>query len=283
MILIADSGSTKCSWAVCDSNGEIKEIIKTIGFNPNFINKEIIINNLNDSKLIYIKNKISQVYFYGAGCSSEDNNNFIKRSLETFFKNANINVNHDINGACYAMYNGKNNITCILGTGSNSCFYDGNNIIEYAPSLGYIIGDEGSGNRFGKEILNMYFNKRLPEELNQKFKKKYEINIDKLKEKIYKNSRPNMYLATFFPFISENKRHPLINEIIDKILEDFFQIHIMCFKDFKKLEVNFTGSVAFYLKEEIYKKAKQYNLQIGNIVQDPIKRLILYHFNKNDN
>ena len=108
MILIADSGSTKCSWAVCDSNGEIKEIIKTIGFNPNFINKEIIINNLNDSKLIYIKNKISQVYFYGAGCSSEDNNNFIKRSLETFFKNANINVNHDINGACYAMYNGKN-------------------------------------------------------------------------------------------------------------------------------------------------------------------------------
>ncbi len=282
MILIADSGSTKCNWAVCDSNGEIKEIIKTIGFNPNFINTEIIINHLNDSNLLQIKNKVSQVYFYGAGCSSEANNNLIIHSLETFFKNANINVNHDINGACYAMYNGKNNITCILGTGSNSCFYDGNNIVEYAPSLGYIIGDEGSGNRFGKEIINMYFNKRLPEELNQKFKRKYEINIEKIKKRIYKNSRPNMYLASFFPFISENKKHPLIIEIIDKILDDFFQIHIMCFNDYKNFEINFIGSVAFYLKEEIYKKAKQYDLQIGNIVQHPIKRLILYHFNKND-
>ena len=159
MILIADSGSTKCSWALCDKHGKLIKEIRTIGFNPYFIDKKNILKELKKSSLSEGAKEIKEVFFYGAGCSSKDKNNIIEESLQSFFINSKIIIKHDIDAACYAMYKGNPNITCILGTGSNSCFYDGKNIIENAPSLGFLIGDEASGNYFGKKILNIYFNK----------------------------------------------------------------------------------------------------------------------------
>ena len=157
MILIADSGSTKCSWALCDEQKNIILKCDTIGFNPYFIDKKRILEHLKNSALEKHKCEIETIFFYGAGCSSEDKNNIIKESLSEFFNNAIITIKHDIDAASYAMYNGKPNITCILGTGSNSCYFDGENIVEHAPSVGFLIGDEGSGNYFGKKILNLYF------------------------------------------------------------------------------------------------------------------------------
>ena len=263
MILIADSGSTKCAWALCNNQGEIVNEYRTIGFNPFFIDQENILNHLEKSELKLIKEKVTNLIFYGAGCSSQEKNNIIKESLNTFFKKSNIIIQHDIHAACYATYNNQPNITCILGTGSNSCYYDGKEIKENTLSLGFLLGDECSGNYFGKKILKLYLNHKLPEELGNKFKLEYENDWDVIKKNIYNNNRANVYLSKYFPFISSNKNHPLIQEIIYDGLNEFFTLHICCYQEYKNVEINFVGSVAYYLSEEIKDVIRKKKLQIG--------------------
>ena len=278
MIIIADSGSTKCSWAICDKNGQIVERCSTIGFNPYFIKSSQVLNHLQNSDLKEIKDNVDEVYFYGAGCSSKKMNDIIEKPFIEFFSNAKVNVHHDLDAACYSMYDGEPAITGILGTGSNSCFFDGEKIYENAPSLGFMLGDEASGNNFGKKLLCLYFNNVLDEDLKQKYEENYETDIAQINSNVYNNSRANVYLAKFFPFVSENKSHPQMHTLIMKTLDEFFKLHICCFEDFKKVKVNFIGSVAFFLKEEIKKVAQKYNCEIGHIVKNPIDRLIKYHF-----
>ena len=278
MIIIADSGSTKCSWAICDKNGQIVERCSTIGFNPYFIKSSQVLNHLQNSDLKEIKDNVDEVYFYGAGCSSKKMNDIIEKPFVEFFSNAQVNIHHDLDAACYSMYDGEPAITGILGTGSNSCFFDGEKIYENAPSLGFMLGDEASGNNFGKKLLCLYFNNVLDEDLKQKYEENYETDIAQINSNVYNNSRANVYLAKFFPFVSENKSHPQMHTLIMKTLDEFFKLHICCFEDFKKVKVNFIGSVAFFLKEEIKKVAQKYNCEIGHIVKNPIDRLIKYHF-----
>ena len=283
MILIADSGSTKCSWALCDQHGILIKEIRTIGFNPYFIDKKNILKELEQSNLIkYIKD-IKEVFFYGAGCSSKEKNNIIEESLQSFFINSKICVKHDIDAACYAMYKGNPNITCILGTGSNSCFYDGKNIFENAPSLGFLIGDEASGNYFGKKLINLYFNNIMPKDLKIKFESGFESDLSIIKENIYNNNRSNVYLSKYFPFITENKNHPFIQEIIYQALNSFFNLHVCCYDNYKDLEINFIGSVAYFLSDEIKIISKKNNYKIGTIEKNPINNLIDFHFNKTKN
>ena len=279
MIIIADSGSTKCSWAICDKNGQIVERCSTIGFNPYFIKSSQVLNHLQNSDLKEIKDNVDEVYFYGAGCSSKKMNDIIEKPFIEFFSNAQVNIHHDLDAACYSMYDGEPAITGILGTGSNSCFFDGEKIYENAPSLGFMLGDEASGNNFGKKLLCLYFNNVLDEDLKQKYEENYETDIAQINLNVYNNSRANVYLAKFFPFVSENKNHPQMHTLIMKTLDEFFKLHICCFEDFKKVKVNFIGSVAFFLKDEIEKVAQKYNCEIGHIVKNPIDRLIKYHFN----
>lgn len=278
MILIADSGSTKCSWALCHSNGKIINQYRTIGFNPYFINEEDILNYLEESTLVEHKDAITDVIFYGAGCSSKEKNNIILSPFKLFFKNANVIIKHDIDAACYAMYKGKANITCILGTGSNSCFFDGKQIYEHAPSLGFLIGDEGSGNYFGKKAISLYFNKMLPDDLKASFEASFETNLSTINDRIYNQNRANVYLAEFFPFISQHKNHPLIKDVIDKGLDKFFNIHVSCFTNYQEIDINFIGSVAYYLKDQIHTTAKKYRCRVNDIIQSPIERLVNYHF-----
>ena len=278
MIIIADSGSTKCSWAICDKNGQIVERCSTIGFNPYFIKSSQVLNHLQNSDLKEIKDNVDEVYFYGAGCSSKKMNDIIEKPFVEFFSNAQVNIHHDLDAACYSMYDGEPAITGILGTGSNSCFFDGEKIYENAPSLGFMLGDEASGNNFGKKLLCLYFNNVLDEDLKQKYEENYETDIAQINSNVYNNSRANVYLAKFFPFVSENKSHPQMHTLIMKTLDEFFKLHICCFEDFKKVKVNFIGSVAFFLKDEIEKVAQKYNCEIGHIVKNPIDRLIKYHF-----
>ena len=209
MILIADSGSTKSSWALCNKKGEIIFDFNTIGFNPYFIDADIIYKELNKSIVKEYSLKISSIFFYGAGCSSEEKNKSLKTSLAKFFKNAKIIINNDIAAACYSVYDNNPNITCILGTGSNSCYFDGKYILENAPSLGFLVGDEGSGNYFGKKILSLYFNKALPNDLMRKFELSHETNWAIIRQNIYNENRANMFLSQYFPFVSQNKDHPI--------------------------------------------------------------------------
>ena len=279
MILIADSGSTKCSWAIC-VNGQIIDRCSTIGFNPYFISSKQVAINLQKSDLDDIRDQNSKVYFYGAGCSSSKMNKIIETPFCDFFKNAEINIHHDLDAACYSMYDGEPAITGILGTGSNSCLFDGTTIYESAPSLGFMLGDEASGNYFGKKLLNLYFNNILSKDLKKKYENNYETDIANINSNVYNNSRANVYLAKFFPFVSENKNHEQMQELIKTSLDEFFRLHICCFPNHKEVKINFIGSVAFFLQEEIKAVALSYNCKIGEIVKNPIDKLIEYHFKK---
>ena len=279
MILIADSGSTKCSWVLTDEDNHKIIQCNTIGFNPYFIDENSILNHLENSELDDFKKNIKKIYFYGAGCSCEEMNLIIKKPLSNFFSNASVNVMHDLEAACYAMYNNKPNVTCILGTGSNSCFFDGKNIKENAPSLGFMLGDEASGNYFGKKIINYYFNGLFDNELKVKFKANFEHDLMSIKKNIY-DSRANVYLSKFFPFVSNNKHHTIIKNLISETLNNFFDVHVNCFKKFEPQEINFIGSVSYFLKDEIKIITEKNNLVLGEIVKNPIKRLRSYHHSK---
>ena len=276
MILIADSGSTKCSWVLTDEENQKVLECNTIGFNPYFITHKNILNHLKNSDLDDLKKNIKKVFFYGAGCSNYEMNNLIKKPLSQFFSNANVKIMHDLEAACLAMYNDKPNVTCILGTGSNSCFFDGNKIIENAPSLGFMLGDEASGNYFGKKIINYYFNGLFDENLKLKFEKNYENDLMEIKRNIY-DHRANVYLSKFFPFVSNNKSHQIIKNLILDTLDDFIELHVNCFKKYNPEEINFIGSVSFFLKEEIELICKKHELKLGKVVKNPIERLLKYH------
>ena len=280
MILIADSGSTKCSWALCDEKGTLIKEIKTIGFNPYFIDQPDILKHLEKSELNNYKNRIQDIFFYGAGCSSKKKNRIIELAFEEFFMHANINVSHDLDAACFAMYNGEPNITCILGTGSNSCYYDGEKIFEHGPSLSFIMGDEASGNYFGKKILSLYFNNIMPDELKKILEASFETDIAIVNEKVYNTSRANVFLAKYFPFIIETKSHPLIQKLIKDTLDEFITLHVKGFSNCREVEINFIGSVAYFLSEEINQALKRHNLKLGRILKNPIKRLIEFHLQK---
>jgi len=280
MILIADSGSTKCAWAVCNTDGEILSIDETLGFNPKYSSFESITSELNSSKLNSIKSDIQEVYFYGAGCSSEIKNIIIKEPLQSFFSNAKIIIKHDLEAALKSTYKGSPIISCILGTGSNSCVFDGNNIIENAPSLGYIAGDEASGNFFGKQLINLYVNNALPKNIIEKFENWTPERKEKIIENIYSVQRPNLYLATFFRFMYENKNEKKFDSIFRKGIQHFFDLHIKCFENHKDYHLTFVGSVAFYLSDYINEIAKKEGMQVQEILQSPIKNLVNEHFRK---
>ena len=277
MIIIAESGSTKCHWILCDKHGEIKKEFKTIGLNPYFTKKNEIINTLKKSEINEFEQTIKTIFFYGAGCLEKEKRKIIKDALQNVFTQAIIKIKHDLEAACLALYKNEPNITCILGTGSNSCYYDGKNITKNSPSLGFIIGDEASGNYFGKKILNLYFNNLLPKDLKSKLKAKYEIDIAIVRNKLYNSSRPNMFLAKYFPFISENKDHPFIYRLIYNILEEFITVHVKSYKNHSSVKINFVGSVAFYLKDEIEFLMKKHKIKLGDIIKDPIYNLVKYH------
>ena len=211
---------------------------------------------------------------------SKKRNNKLKNMLSEFFNTAEIKIRHDLEAAYLATYDNSPIICSILGTGSNSCFYDGENSIENAPSLGYILGDEGSGNYFGKKIVNLYVNNQLPEDLKFKFEKWSGLTKEELIEKIYDSERPNLYLASFFKFMIENKRRKIFSDLFLDGLRIFFDLHICCFKNYTKYPLTFVGSVAYYLSEYIEEIAKEYNCRVNQILKSPIHNLITAYFKK---
>ena len=278
MILIADSGSTKCNWALCKPNGEIESIYSTVGFNPKFNAYQDVLNELSNSDLINIKNNVQKVYFYGAGCSSKKRNKILEIPLQNFFENSEIIVKHDLEAALKATYRESPLICCILGTGSNSCFYNGIEIIENAPSLGYIAGDEASGNFFGKKLINLYVNKIINESLSKKFEDWTGEKQEDIIDNIYSSKRPNLYLASFFPFIYENRHEIVFEKMILSGIQEFFNLHIKCFKNYQKYPISFVGSVAFYLSDYLHIIAKKEKCNLLEIIQSPINNLVESHF-----
>lgn len=278
MILIADSGSTKTDWRLVKDNNEITSF-STIGFNPYFIDSDSINKELNKSELIKIRDEELQVFFYGAGCSSDVNKDLINFSLKIFFANSEIQVHHDMLAAARAACGNQNGIVGILGTGSNSCVYDGENIIENIAALGYVLGDYGSGADIGKTFLKAFLEKELPDELHQAFMKSRKLSITDILDSVYKKNLPNRFLASFNIFVFENINHPYLSELVKKRMELFFEKNICKYTNYKEHKLNLIGSIAFVYKDILSEVALNYHIEIGKLIKQPIEELVKFHVN----
>lgn len=235
MVLIADGGSTKADWIALDDTK--KEVFRTttLGLNPSVLTKDEMLSTINSANnLLKIQNDTLQVHFYGAGCGSPKAAKSLQNVLKSIFKKATVFVSEDTLAAVYASTGKNPGIVCILGTGSNSCYYDGKDMITTAPSLGYTIMDEASGNYFGKKLLRDFYYNKMPKKIASAFKTSFELDTDTVKINLYKKPYPNMYLASFAKFMLEYRDEKYVRKMIKKGVQEFFKYRILPLKKIVK-------------------------------------------------
>jgi N-acetylglucosamine kinase-like BadF-type ATPase len=275
-LLIADSGSTKTDWCLL-SNGK-KKNFQTQGINPYFLQESDILSIFqNEIKPAILKTPIDEIHFYGAGINSEDKKKVIEKSLKLHFQIKKVHTYSDMLAAARASCQQEKGIACILGTGSNSCYYNGKTIGYKTKALGYILGDEGGGTQLGKKVLQYHLHGIFDKELQDAFTDRFDTDADTLLENIYRKPFANRYIAQFASFIFEHRGHYMIENIAEDCINDFFINHLLQYPQVWKVPVHFSGSVAFYLKDMIELHCEQYEIECGQIVQKPIKGLIGYH------
>ncbi|MBA4196689.1 MAG: N-acetylglucosamine kinase [Chitinophaga sp.] len=277
MKLIADSGATKCEWSLL-SNGK-KKRIATQGISPYFLNSAEIIELLQKELLPKLGKDvfIQEVHYYGTGLSNANNIKIIKAALKKLFPEAIIETNTDLLAAARALCGKQKGIACILGTGSNSCYYNGKKIVSNSPGIGYVLGDEGSGAYLGKKVVQYYLYNTFDEDLNNRFEKKFNTTSIEILEHVYKQPLANRYLASFAIFLAENRGHFMIENIIEDGLNDFFFTHLCKYRESWLLPINFIGSVAFGFKDVLKDLCHSYEFELGTILQKPMDGLIKYH------
>ena len=278
MIAIVDGGSTKCDWVILENSGKIHLKTTTLGFNPNIINPDFILQEIDKNEaLFFIKNHLEKVFFYGSGCGTPDNAQKVRNELGKTFPQAEITIKEDLTAAAYAAYNGKPAIVCILGTGSNSCFFDGEKIRVDLPSLGFLIGDEGSGSALGKHLLRRFFMKKLSQDLEQDFRDTYHLTIEEAIRSMYHNPRANAYLGEYNKFIAERKKHPYFQNMVFDELKNFLDYQVLPYPEAGEVEINFIGYIAYIYEDILRAAAAELNLTIGKVVQKPIDSLVDFH------
>lgn len=274
--LIADSGATKCEWCLVN-NGE-KKTIFTTGISPYFLDSKQIIELLQKELLTQLgKVKLDELYFYGTGLGNPGNITIVNKALNQLFPSAKIEADTDLMAAARAMCGNEKGMVCILGTGSNSCFYDGKKIIKKTPSLGYILGDEGSGADLGKRVLQHYLNNTFDEAVKARFEARFVTNQMEILENLYQKPLPNRYLAGFAIFLFENRRNFMIENILKDCLNNFFSNQLYKYAESYTLPVNFTGSVAFGCQDVLQELCDRYELNLGLVVKNPMEGLVKYH------
>lgn len=279
MILVADSGSSKTDW-MGYLNGETINF-NTPGINPYFLNEQDISKLLskNETVLKHAKD-VKEIYFFGAGCSSPDKHEVVSNGLSAVFSNAYISVDHDLLGSVYATCGDSAGLNCILGTGSNICYFDGKKIHDGHHGLGYVLGDEGSGTFFGKKVLLSYLYKKFPADLISEFKKAFPVEKEQIITHVYQKPFPNIYLASFSRFMASHKEHPFIQEILRKGFQEFVDTNVKDYPDFKKLPCHFVGSIAYYYQDELKEVLAENGIEAGKILQKPIEELFNFILKK---
>jgi N-acetylglucosamine kinase-like BadF-type ATPase len=278
MILIADGGSTKVDWIAIDSNKDELFRVRTLGLNPAVIaNSELTNRIVNMYQLMSVKDQVSEIYFYGAGCGTPKPVEILKGILKAIFINAKITVAEDMLAAVYGSTGIEPAIVCILGTGSNSGYFDGEHLEMKTASLGYTLMDEASGNYFGKKLLIDYYYQRMPQMIAKKFESQFDLDIDTVKFNLYRQPNPNMYLASFAKFMFEFKEEKYIKKMIKKGFITFFEYRIIPFQKPVDTPIYFIGSIAFYFRDILENVANKFNLKITGIIQRPIDNLVKYH------
>jgi glucosamine kinase len=278
MILIADSGSTKTTWCLYNRKDKSTEFLQTAGINPYYQNEQEILEMLK-KEFTSGYARVESVYFYGAGCANISVNNIVKEALSGFFQLTAIEVESDLMAAARSLCGHQPGIVCILGTGSNSCYYNGITILRNVSPLGFILGDEGSGGVLGKKLLADVLKNQLPGEIVFRFFEQYKITQSEIMENIYRNPFPNRYAARYTMFILENIREPALRELVFNEFVLFFRRNVMQYSQARESAIHFTGSIAFYFGEILKEAARSLGLLPGKIVREPIAGLIEYHLN----
>ncbi|MEF9923728.1 MAG: ATPase [Muribaculaceae bacterium] len=279
MILIADCGSTKIDWCVLNGKEVVTQIF-TCGMNAMLMTEEEMSANIEKELVPQIKGmNIDEVYYYGAGCLFEHICANVRRAIFRHIPAKKIEVHSDLLAAARALCGDKSGIACILGTGSNSCYYDGKNIVDNVSPLGYILGDEGSGAVLGKLLIGDVLKNQLPESLCEKFLKENELDRQKIIERIYKQPYANRFLASISPFLIQNIEEPAIHRLVLNAFKAFFIRNVANYKNYKSLPVNFVGSIAIYYKDVLQEAASAIDVKIGIIIKSPMEGLIKYHSN----
>ncbi|MCY1719463.1 ATPase [Prolixibacteraceae bacterium Z1-6] len=277
MLIIADSGSSKTDWLFI--NGENTYNIQSPGINPFFQNMDEIIGNQKDLINDEFKAAASKLFFYGAGCIKGKTDKTVLDALSQIFPNAQIQVEDDMLGAARALLGNTKGIACILGTGANSCFYNGTKIMDKIPTLGFILGDEGSGAHIGKLFLNDYFKRAIPKDLKAKIDMELQLEMAGVLNSVYREEYPSRYLASFSTFLNKNINHTYTQNLIKKCFAEFFIRNIERYENYKNLQVNFVGSIAYHYSDLLKEVAFERGITVGKIICKPIEGLKRFHTN----
>jgi len=275
--LIADSGSTKTDWALLNDS-ETPYLFQTKGTNPYFMDSGDIASLLADELPETLDNgRVEVIHFYGAGCSTQQRCRNVSDGLALVFPHAVIYVAHDLLAAARALCGKAAGIAAILGTGSNSCYYDGNEIKESRGGIGFILGDEGSGAHIGKKLVQAYLYRELPVDVENAFEKRFHYTKDQMIEAIYRKPHPNRFLAEFAPFIEDHIHHAFVREIVFSSFNEFFIRHIIRFEKCREVPVHFVGSIGYHFSDILREVAAKHQVQFGKLTTKPISQLIEFH------
>jgi glucosamine kinase len=283
MILIADSGGSKTDWRLLKNDGTIAQA-SSPGFNPYYQPIDDLTRNLKDillPKVNALNEQVDKIFFYGAGASSEANQSAIKNAFFEFFPQADIEIGWDLLAAARALCGHEPGIACIIGTGSNSCLYDGESIVDNVANLGWILTDEGSGSNIGKKFLIDYLRGKIPQELASQFKQRFPLSREEFLVKIYQEEKPSAFLASFAKFIFQHLKEPYCYNLVYTSFSEFYENNVMLYKNYQNLKVHFTGSIAFYFSDVLRQVANDKGITVKNILEGPIAGLTLYHSQKN--
>jgi len=276
MKLIADSGSTSTTWILLDKKVLARH--ETEGFNPYYMDPDVLDIILSKELTAEIAGAdVSEIFYYGSGCSTEKNCRIVSKALEAYFPDARVEIQHDLLAAARALLGRQEGIACILGTGSNSCAYDGEKITANVPSLGYMFGDEGSGAYIGRKFLEAYLKKKLAVELLDAFDEEFALSLEDILRSVYNEGNPSGYMASFTHFLAKHEHHDDIKEIILTAFIAFFNESVSKYPKYKQLPVSFVGSVAYYFRHILNEAAWHSGITIGKIEQAPVDGLVRFH------
>ncbi len=278
IMLIADSGSTKTTWALL-SEGK-QNIVRTQGLSPYFLSaneiRQVLLEEL-IPKLNLKSSMIEEIFFYGTGVAVFEKSKQVEEALSAVFRESKIEINHDLTGAARALCQRQEGMACILGTGSGVCYYDGRIIQEMSPGLGFILGDEGSGADLGKRLVRAYLYQILDLSLRKQFYAQYQLSKGQILEKIYEEDHPNRFLANFSKFIGSHRGHPQIEAILKECIHHFLNTHVLNYKQCKEKPIHLVGGVAYAFQEDIRQQIEEEGLRFGHVLKEPIEGLISYH------
>lgn len=283
MILIADSGSSKTDWLLSLQNDEVKQF-RSAGLNPYFLGEKEIAKIVQEqlSELIAYGEDIKEIYFFGAGCSSPDRHEIVSNALSSIFTKSYVSVDSDLLGCAYATCGHEKGLCCVLGTGSNISFFDGDEIHEGKHGLGFVLGDEGAGTWFGRALITDFLYGNMPGPIHDKFSGAYHLDKETVIRKVYQTSSPNTYLASFTKFMSEIRTSVYAQALLRRGLLEFIETNIKSYPQYHKYKCHFVGSIAYIFTDELKAVCDEHGVHIGKIMQQPIHDLMAFILSRNE-